>query len=273
MNMTSTSGTDSYRPRYGDDDGPPAASSDVRKAMYEFQGNQGQDHGRAPTRGEFTFRQGPRPRISDRPLLTERRVLSPDPVFNGGDTIEKFRQVDNLTDSEEENMDVSLSDDDGAQRPNKRLRSGPSWSNPDPYTVLPPVTDTPKKKQDVVKLIRRSRVTPPAQSVNAEAANGEDFISLDMSESILHNDTDIRNEPPDNAPTSPRTQPEEGPIHLGKRKRDAPREVSKLPPQARRGARLHKDGMILGEWQARDSDSSTPWYRAPSPSDILAGVA
>ena len=271
--MASNPGTDRYRPHYGDDDGPPAAPADVRKAMYEFQGNRGQGHSRAPTGSEFTFRQGPRPRISDRPLLTERRALSPDPIFNGGDTIEKFRQVDNLTDSEDEEMDVSHSDDDGPQRPSKRLRSGPSWSNPDPYTALPPVTDTPKKKQDVVKLIRKSRVTPPAQSANAETTNGEDFISLEMGGSTLDIDADIRKNPPDNAPTGPKTQPEEGSIRLGKRKRDAPRQVNKLPRQARKGARLHEEGTILGEWQAGDSDSSTPWYRPPSTSDVLAGVA
>ncbi len=271
--MASTAGTDRYRPRYENDDGPPAAPPDVRKAMYEFQGNQGQGHGRAPRRGEFTFRQGPRPRISDRPLLTERQALSPDPVFNGEDTVEKFRQVDDLTNSEEEEMDVSQSGDDGAQRPSKRLRVGPSWSNPDPYTALPPVTDTLKKKQDVVKLIRRSRVTPPAQSANAKAANGEDFISLDMDDSILDNDADIRTEPPENAPTGPKTPSEEGSTHLGKRKRDTPREVNKLPPQSRKGARLHEDGMVLREWQARNSDSSTPWYRNPNTSDVLAGVA
>lgn len=271
--MASTPGTNSYRPRYGDDDGPPAAPADVRKVMYEFQGNQGQGHGRAPIGGEFTFRQGPRPRISDRPLLTERQALSPDPIFNGGDTTEKFRHLDDLTDSENEAMDVLQSDDDGPQRPSKRLRSGPSWSNPDPYTALPPVTDTSKKKQDVVKLIRKSRVTPPAQSANAEATNGEDFISLDMGGSILDNDAAIRKDPPDNAPTGPKTQPEEGSIRLGKRKRDAPCQVNKLPPQARKGARLHEDGMILGGWQARDPDSSTPWYRPPSTSDVLAGVA
>lgn len=271
--MASTPGTDRYRPRYEDDNGPPAAPPDVRKAMYEFQGNQGQGHGRSPRRGEFTFRQGPRPRISDRPLLTERRALSPDPVFNGGDAIEKFRQVDDLTNSEEEETDASQSDDNGAQRPSKRLRSGPSWSNPDPYTALPPVTDTLKKKQDVVKLIRRSRVTLPAQSANANAANGEDFISLDVDDNVLENDADTRNEPPDNAPTGPKTQPEEGSTRLGKRKRDTPHEVNKLPPKARKGARLHEGGMILREWQAQDSDFSTPWYRPPNTSDVLAGVA
>ncbi len=271
--MASNPATDRYRPRYEDDDGPPAPPPDVRNHIYQFQGNQGQGHGRAPRRGEFTFRHGPRPRISDRPLLTGRQALSPDPVFNAGDKIDKFRQVDELTNSEEGEMDESQSDDDGAQRPSKRLRTGPSWSNPDPYTALPPVTDTLKKRQDVVKLIRRSRVTPPAQSANAKAANGEDFISLDMDDSNLDNDADIRTETPDNAPTCPKTQPEESSTRLGKRKREPSREVNKLPPQARRGARLHEDGMILREWQARDSDSSTPWYRPPNTSDVLAGVA
>jgi non-canonical poly(A) RNA polymerase PAPD5/7 len=272
--MASASGTDSYRPRYEEDSGPPAASVDVQKAMYEFQGNQGQGRGRPPRNGKFMFRQAQRPRISDRPLLTEIRASSPDPIFKGGDATEKFRQVDDFTDSEGEDMNVSQSDDDEGQPPSKRMRSGPLWSNPDPYTALPPVPETQKKKQDVVKLIRRSRVTPPAsQSTSATAANGEDFISLDFGDSTIEKNTEDRNEPPFNAPTGPKPQPSEGHSQLGKRKRDVLDDVSKLPPRANKGARLHERGKILREWTASDWEASTPWYRPSSTPDILAGVA
>lgn len=270
--MASAPATGLYRPRYEAEFGPPEAPPDAQKAMYEFRGNHGQSRGRPPRGGDFTFRQGPRSRISDRPLLTERRALSPDPIFRGGDTTDKFRQVDDITGSEEEEMDVERSDDDAEQQPSKRLRSGPSWSNPDPYTALPPVTETQKKKQDVVKLIRRSRVTPPAQPKNAAAANGEDFISFDMGDSTLKNYAEDRNEPPTNAPTGPKPQPSDSSIQLGKRKRDTPDEVNKLPPQAKKGARLHQKGKILKEWEASDLGSSTPWYRPPSTPDVPAGV-
>jgi non-canonical poly(A) RNA polymerase PAPD5/7 len=272
--MASASGTDSYRPVYEADLGPPAASVDVQKAMYEFHGNQGQGRGRPPRSGKFMFRHSQRPRISDRPLLTEMRASSPDPIFRGGDATEKFRQVDDFTDSEGEEMDFSQSDDDEGQPPSKRMRSGPLWSNPDPYTALPPVPETPKKKQDVVKLIRRSRVIPPvSQSAKATAANGEDFISLDFGDSTIEKSTEGRNEPPSNAPTGPKPQLSEGLSQLGKRKREALDDVSKLPPRANKGARLHERGKILLEWTASDFESSTPWYRPLSTQDVLAGVA
>ena len=271
--MASASGADRYRPHYKADSGPPAAPPDVQKAMYEFQGNQGQGHGR-PSRGsDFTFRHTPRPRISDRPLLTKVRASSPDPMFNGGAAMEKFRQVNDLTDSEEEDMDVSQSGDD-ERRPSKRLRSGPSWSNPDPYTALPPVAETPKKKQDVVRLIRRSRVTPPpVQSTSATAANGEDFISFDISDITAEKKyAEDRNEPPVNAPTGPKSKPSEGATQLGKRKRDLLDDV-KLPPRANKGSRLHQRGKILQEWKASNLDTSTPWYQPSGTPDALPGVA
>lgn len=272
--MAPASGTDSYRPQYLADDGPPAAPAAVQQAMYEFQGNRGQSCGTQPPAGGFTFRQAPRHGISSRPLLTERRVSSPDPIFRGGDTINKFRQVDDLTDSGEESMDVSQSDGDEEQPPIKRLRSGPSWSNPDPYTVLPPVTEAQKKKKDVVKLIRRSRVTPTvSQLTPTTPANGDDFISLDMVDDHADDLREERNEPPTNAPTGPKSQPPDPSTQLGKRKRDAFDDVSKLPPRAKKGARLHQGGRIVEEWKGLKFDSSTPWYRPPSTPDCFAGVA
>lgn len=267
--MASAPGTDSYRPSYRAEVGAPAAPPDVQKAMYEFQGNNCPPRG-----GGFTFRQNPRPRISDRPLLTELRTSSPDLLFSAEGKGEKFRHIDELTDSEEEDMDVSGSGGDEIQPPSKRLRSGPSWSNPDPYTALPPPAETQKKKRDVVKLIRRSRLTPPAAlSTSAVAVNGEDFISLDMGDRTLENSIKDRYEPPASAPTGPKSQPPEIPTQRGKRKRDQVDDVGKLPPRANRGARLHQGGKVLREWTASDVDSSTPWYQTPSTPDLLAGVA
>jgi non-canonical poly(A) RNA polymerase PAPD5/7 len=266
--MASAPGTDRYRPRYETDRGHPEPPPEIQKSMYEFHGNQKPGLARPARRGEFTFRQGPRQRISDRPLLTERRPLSPDPIFKSGDSEDKFRQVDDLTDSQEDEGDDSQPGQDSEVRPSKRLRSGVSWCNPDPYTVLPPVPTTPKKNKDVVKLIRKSRVTLPAQSTNAIAPNGEDFISLDMGD-----DLEDRSEPPVNAPTAPKAHLSHHPTEPTKRKHDALENITKLPPQARKGARLHQQGRILNEWIASGSDSSTPWYRSPTPSNVLPGVA
>jgi non-canonical poly(A) RNA polymerase PAPD5/7 len=54
----------------------------------------------------------------------------------------------------------------------------PKWSNPDPYTVLPPPGESDAKKKDVVKLIRKAKVE--AAKPVAAAAEGDDFISLNF---------------------------------------------------------------------------------------------
>jgi non-canonical poly(A) RNA polymerase PAPD5/7 len=271
--MASAPGIDSYRPQYDANAGPPLPPADVQRSMYEFQGNQREGRRAPPRGGEFTFRHGSRPKISERPLLTKLRGSSPDRLFTGDNGAEKFRQVDHLTDSDEEEIDLSQSDDGSGPRPNKRLRSGPAWSNPDPYTALPPVADTQKKNKDVVKMIRKSRVTPPAQAGNNVLANGEDFISFDLNYDRSADGDQARYEPPPNAPTGPKTQPTDSSTQLGKRKRDALDDGGKLPPRAKKGARLHQRGEILQEWQASDSNSSTPWYRPPPVSDVLPGIA
>lgn len=58
----------------------------------------------------------------------------------------------------------------------------PKWSNPDPYTVLPPVDDEQRKRKDVVKLIRKARRDADDAKIaeyNQVAAN-DDFISFGM---------------------------------------------------------------------------------------------
>ena len=271
--MASAPGTDRYRPRYEAKAGPPASFAGGENPMYEFHGNQRQARGGPPRGGEFTFRQG-RSRVSDRPLLAGLRGASPDPIFRGGNTAEKFRQVDDLTDSDEEEMDFSRSDDDEEQRPKKRLRSGPLWSNPDPYTALPPVSENQKKKHDVVKLIRKSRVIPPeALSTSAVAADDQDFISLDMNEDTIQFSAEDGNEAPANAPTGPKNQPSDVSAQHGKRKRDLVDDRSKLPPRANKGARLHQQGKILREWRASNPESSTPWYLPQAIPHLLPGVA
>lgn len=271
--MASNPGTDRYRPHYEASDGARKAPGDEQEAMYHFQGNHGQGRGHPPRRGDFTFRQAQRSRIYDRPLLTEVRASSPDTIFRDRDTPEKFRHVDEHTASEDEDMDVSRSDDDGDQAPRKRLSAIPLWSNPDPYTALPPVTENPKKKQDVVKLIRRSRLIPSGARTNAIAVDDEDFISLDMSDSNLDKDAGTSNKPPVNAPTGPKIQSVEPSTQLGKRKREALDEIIQLPPRSNKGARFHQRGKILREWAASDSEFSTPWYRPPTTPAALAGVA
>lgn len=122
----------------------------------------------------------------DRLLLSKKFDDQPELML--GDTAVRatYRDVDELSDSDEVDMDISDngdSDSNGAERPAKRARTdvsdAPKWSNPDPYTALPPPETT--RKKDVVQLIRKARVEAEAKkpTVSTEAA---DFISCDFSE-------------------------------------------------------------------------------------------
>ena len=57
--------------------------------------------------------------------------------------------------------------------------SVPKWSNPDPYTALPPPDETTGKRLDVVKLIRKAKnqEAEKATGHNSVVAN-DDFISF-----------------------------------------------------------------------------------------------
>lgn len=85
-------------------------------------------------------------------------------------------------------MDISDDDNDSAQPTAKRARTSansasadeaPKWSNPDPYTALPPEQDPDKKKKDVVQLIRKARVEPAKSTRTSLLADDEDFIRCD----------------------------------------------------------------------------------------------
>lgn len=163
--------------------------------------------------------QGP----SFRPLLTSQRGTTPEQMSElteesrGG---KRFIFLDDLSDSQEEDMDVEsqsqASLDNGAmvgstnimepspedqnEPPRKRQAQGlqrsddvaslsmPKWSNPDPYTALPPPDESQRKKKDVVKLIRKARV---ASTQHDSPSNGletdADFISLNFEDEAEEN--------------------------------------------------------------------------------------
>lgn len=102
-----------------------------------------------------------------------------------------YKAIDQLSDSDETDMDMSDSDNNELTGPAaKRVRTiaqpkngdnAPKWSNPDPYTALPPVEESDKKRKDMVQLIRKARVETAA---NARAslpapADDVDFIRCD----------------------------------------------------------------------------------------------
>jgi non-canonical poly(A) RNA polymerase PAPD5/7 len=111
-----------------------------------------------------------------------------------------YRPVDELSDSDEAEMDISEGEGDATEPSSKRARLSnqksaaadlaPKWSNPDPYTALPPPDTAGKPRKDVVQLIRKARVetTESKASIPAEAA---DFIACDFDDSDDENASDV----------------------------------------------------------------------------------
>lgn len=120
----------------------------------------------------------------------------------------KYLDTADVDDSDEADMDQSDSDrengeildvgmdgnveNSGQEPPTKRRANGeqkddaasvPKWSNPDPYTLLPPVNETLVKKKDPVETIRKYRKTgeEKAIEINQVSAN-DDFISFNFEE-------------------------------------------------------------------------------------------
>ncbi|KAL8651944.1 MAG: hypothetical protein Q9210_002981 [Variospora velana] len=160
---------------------------------------------------------------AERPLLSSNRGHSPEDVLGQADAqnkIHRFLPADDVSDSDEEDMDesdaeqqVALDEDqnegpnvlaervvnildthtasDSLEPPKKRratavnatdakeAASVPKWSNPDPYTVLPPVDENARKRKDVVKIIRKARIAAEKELENEnQVAANDDFISF-----------------------------------------------------------------------------------------------
>ncbi|KAK0628771.1 hypothetical protein B0T17DRAFT_588797 [Bombardia bombarda] len=175
-------------------------------------GNRGGPHGRQsesrwqPRGGRAGGRSGGRPPwrpfvASERELLSSSHGTEPAHAVYTDNGV-TYRALDDLSDSEEAEMDISGDEAGGSPEPShKRARHGlsqsaagdsvPKWSNPDPYTALPPPEAAQAKKKDVVQLIRKARV----QSKDTKAlipADTADFISCDFDES---DDNDGEEEP------------------------------------------------------------------------------
>lgn len=182
-------GGDSYRPDFSFRPGnaapqyPPAGprQSDSYRPPENRRRRQGQPHSdsRNLNRSQHGRRQQQYGRVkvatSARPLLQQNDGgNSPEQMLGVANGAPKFMLLEDISDSEEEDMDLSESDreegeaGDGIDEPHPERRalalssdadasSVPKWSNPDPYTVLPPVDEVQRKKTDPVKAIRKAR--------------------------------------------------------------------------------------------------------------------
>lgn len=174
----------------------------------------------------------------------------------------KYKPVDELSDDEEHDMDISESDSD-AQRPAKRAKTAdakagdatPKWSNPDAYTALPPPDPSARKKTDVVQLIRKARVE--AQETKDEPTPAlDDFISLtDSEESEEEKRDDGRGPRRGPRDDDRRSDP------LGSRKRTADDEI-KPPPQGftkKKSSKMALNGTLASEWLPAPGQDPCPW--------------
>lgn len=243
---------------------------------FEFRGNRGDRRPHNP-RHDFTFRYS-RPSTAERPLLRSKRETTPEQLKPAESVDQqhglKFAPVSELSDSEEADMDVSDDSDNEGDESHPRKRRAidptssrdaapveppaPKWSNPDPYTVLPPPDESRSAKVDVVKLIRKSRVNASeSQSAKTDAVTtNEDFISLG---GLGDEDEDEDNETnaPENAPKGPRRDMEPAP---GSRKRTHDDELKGFSRKTGKPmSRYYPDASILDEWRKEPYQTGTPW--------------
>lgn len=293
---------DSYRPRQIDDDDPWPPRNNRDDMFYFTAGDDYNRNRNRNSRDEPANR--PRPRrpppggrardrdqtrkpyppsyhakVSERPLLRMAQDVVEDPSLLQNRSGVKFRAVDDLTDSEEEEMAQSEDEEQGRA---KRIRTQngdaeaapvPKWSNPDPYTSLPPVqTGEPAKRTDVLRLIRKARLD--ADSSIQKSSQPDDYISFDMDdenekpEVVLDMGTLYSRLRPTLDGTSGQT-PDGDSVALGKRKRgdevgdEAHRKPLRPSP--------YSDRWVLKKWIAPADGNAAPWFTAHQRS-IFPGV-
>ena len=185
-------------------------------------------------------------------------------------------------------MDISDdSNSDGEQPAKKRAKveevskatEAPKWSNPDPYTALPPPDPSNRKKKDVVQLIRKARVEAEESKDDAPAPALDEFISFasssEESEEEKASEAEnraTRRERREEARIrrdEERAQREEEPAQrgdrrsdpLGSRKRTADDEI-KPPPQGfakKQKAGMELKGTLSSEWLPSPGQDPCPW--------------
>ena len=186
-------------------------------------------HGEYNRRGDGALRSRrgrPMPRVAtaDRPLLVYERSGTPDQLAGMATNGEaRFLDVDELSDSSEEPMEESdashpLGEDTQDTDENfvvtKTVQvlstevkpAAPKWTSAEVYTELPPVDDSARKKKNIVKMIRKARVTgqPQASGANQVAAN-DNFISFDFEDDDVQEDEEaLIGQGVPGAPTGPK---------------------------------------------------------------------
>lgn len=210
-----------------------------------------------------------------------------------------FRPLDELSDSDEAEMDISgdeaeTSNEPSSKRPRLSVEQSasdnntPKWSNPDPYTALPPETAPQTKKKDVVQMIRKARIqtNETRAPLPSEAA---DFIALDFDSDSSENEDSEQEESakvaspstvssasvgsPGRQPTrngaastkptrTPVLYPDPSPSALGSRKRTHDDEIKLPHTRLKKATKVPAGGGIVSEWLPVPELVPTPWVKA-----------
>ncbi|KAJ5312266.1 hypothetical protein PENANT_c011G05972 [Penicillium antarcticum] len=241
---------------------------------FQFRGNSNYRGSRPYPRHEFTFR-APKPPTAERPLLSNKRESTPEQLQGETKSEPKFASLATLSDSEEVDMDTSDSEDD--ERPRKRRALGldglndadvtrpdpppnvPKWSNPDPYTALPPPDESKTPKIDFVKLIRKARLDNAAKSEKSDAVtDNQDFISLGMAD-----EAEPQDNAPEGAPRGPKAMEGLDPS-ITSRKRTRDDELKGFSRKSGKPAsRFNFDGSVVDQWRPLPNEAGTPWLDMP----------
>ncbi|EWY87872.1 DNA polymerase sigma subunit [Fusarium oxysporum NRRL 32931] len=293
--------SDSYRPRVPQGDftfrvdkpaGMPDFPTDYRGPSDRRGPRRDGGRGGGRGRGRGGRKWQPPPHPSERALVSGATANMPEERL-GEEGAAKFRDVDELSDDDELEMDISSSSEtEGPSK--KRAKTGddesgdaaPKWSNPDPYTALPCPDESTRKKRDMVKLIRKARVEDQSEKL-AASTEAEDFISFDLTEDEESSEEEEEAPPPPprepppppppNAPSGPKAEtvrlpekpraPANGTLDtsrrndpLGSRKRTADDEIK--PPdygQLKKATTKPSKGALLPSWQPKATEDPCPW--------------
>lgn len=302
--MTFTGGSgDSYRPG-GDNDNrsqftfesnhpaprfPPSGPANSRgpsgPAASRRRGRGGASRGPSRNDGRSNANGRRRPPFKkaaphERALLQHRDNQSPERALGVAANSNRFQNPDDLSDDDEADMDVEDDDSedgehsgDASESKPKAARtqvkrpdgdSVPKWSNPDPYTALPPPDETTGKRLDVVKLIRRAKnqEAEKATGHNSVVAN-DDFISFGDDHDDDQDDED------DEEDAQETTQ---GSLNDFARNSSGPgrngQEAAGLEHRAPRGPKANNKRKatasgIVDEWLPVRNGDPTPWLPSP----------
>ncbi|KAL2760014.1 hypothetical protein ACRALDRAFT_1073934 [Sodiomyces alcalophilus JCM 7366] len=256
------------------------------------------DSGRGRHPGPRRFRSGYVKVIpAERQLLSSHKSQVREDLCAYGENSVTYRDIEDLSDDEEAEMDISdQSGDDAGQPSAKRARgaasqgasgdSVPKWSNPDAETALPPPDEGTRKKKNMVQLIRKARIEDNSAAKLAASTEAEDFISFDMGGDDAaggtdggdgspptpgpatgksgKNGTSTSRDAPAPAPSTNLLQDMRNNIRtsdpLGSRKRTIDDEIK--PPSygpLKKVSKMPVQGHVLPEWLPIPDEDSWPW--------------